>query len=66
MEESKSLAAKEYPLGTKLQVKYGKGRTEKVYDAKVCTPSKMLFFTLSMKCVKTSSANCLIYFYFFR
>lgn len=35
LEESKPLAANEYPLGTKLQVRYGKGRTEKVYDAKI-------------------------------
>lgn len=35
IEESKPLAANEYPMGTKLQVKYGKGRTEKVYDAKI-------------------------------
>ncbi|XP_061172130.1 AT-rich interactive domain-containing protein 4A-like [Saccostrea echinata] len=34
-EDFKPVTASEYPLGTKLQVRYGKGKTEKVYDAKI-------------------------------
>ncbi|XP_062573809.1 AT-rich interactive domain-containing protein 4A-like isoform X1 [Saccostrea cucullata] len=39
-EDSKPVTASEYPLGTKLQVRYGKGKTEKVYDAKIIEMQK--------------------------